>query len=354
MIVSGYDIGPFASAAVHIAGGGYTPSFSNSFKAHMKEPAHMGMTMGMGMSMGMGMGASRGSNVGINTGSRSLHTTPHGDIHYHNAASFDTGKIKNMTGNRNSQKIPRDEISGVRLIKCFEFDIMRVTRSHRSSNCCRSGNRGERRRKNLLYEGQEKMEEFVPIGRNRHFGADSLPSSTVIITPARAVGVATLTDMGHDGNADGDNDDDDSDDDVICLDTPQGVFLYSPNFHCNEGNQLENENKRRNDCVKEREEEGDGDSDGEDDEQDNWRDRDSEEEGEEGEEEDRGEQVEEEEVEVIKSGRGGSAFDARDGPNGTKKSGEKVIIDDLKTSIPVLGSMLKLLTPSTDGISIGR
>ena len=94
MIISGYDIGPLAAAAVQMAG--YTPSFSNSFSNSFK----------------------------LNVATPGQYQSQYNSVGY--APQGSIGRENKEISQMNSRSNQR--ISGLQLVKCCEFDIVRITR----------------------------------------------------------------------------------------------------------------------------------------------------------------------------------------------------------------------------------
>ena len=356
MIISGYDIGPLASAALHMAGA-YTPSYSNSFKVHMMTNTQLGKN---------GV-----NNAKLTAASTDSYCAPK-NAHSLRAESFpssikDKGRIGMRTGS--SDRNMKD-INSLRKIKCFDFDILQIIKSHSSSSSrtrtssgsssSSSSSRRECQRIKvdvLVSDRTRVLEASVPIGCITHLQANSLPSSGDIITSMGAATAAIKAEVAHV------EDDDYSGDEALYLDTPQGVFVYlhdhqgdrETGAEADENSKIEGSRKKAgkaevNGSVDDEDEDKDDDEDEyEGDIEDNWRDQGSVEE----EEEEEGDE-EEENGKVSEFGRRENDLGNNNGLDRTSKKRKSLRDGDVHTFTPTQGSMLKLLTSSIDGICIGR
>ena len=356
MIISGYDIGPLASAALHMAGA-YTPSYSNSFKVHMMTNTQLGKN---------GV-----NNAKLTAASTDSYCAPK-NAHSLRAESFPSsiknkGRIGMRTGSSDRNV---KEISSLRKIKCFDFDILQIIKSHSSSSSrtrtssssssSSSSSRGECQRikgEGLVSDRTDVFEASVPIECISHLQANSLPSSSDIIT---SMGAATAVIKSEVANVE---DDDYSGYEALYLDTPQGVFVYlhdhqgdrETGAEADENSKIDGSRKKAgkaevNGSVDDEDEDKDDDEDEyEGDIENNWRDQGSVEE----EEEEEGDE-EEENGKVSEFGRRENALGNNNGLDRTSKKRKSLRDGDAHTFTPTQGSMLKLLTSSIDGICIGR
>ena len=312
MIVSGYDIGSLASAAIHIAG--YTPSFSNSFKV-LGDRSH---------------GNAHPAPSSYPTGVSNVSSSSHSDS---NNTTGTAVKTKN-TVRENMRGSMKADISGLRIVKCCESDIIGICRMESSS-----GSSPSIRTTTATAEAEEGDK-------------------------ARADDSASIS--------------------LLCLDTEEGVFAYFPDdFPALEGDPegqrgTHGDTDREKEIEKEEkdkdEEKGRRDRDNEDEEEseeeeDNWRDRESEVEEDE-EEDDEDDQSSSEDNEKDGHRRSGTmdrtgdrAMDrTRDKVSGnrsdtkrdraSRRSDRGSEADNVLT--PALGSLFKLVTPTPHGLSIGE
>ena len=344
MIISGYDIGPLASAALYMAGG-YTPSYSNSFKVNMMENKQLGKS-----------GINDAELNATSTDAYSASQTAHSLRAECSPSSIeDKSRIGIKTGSNDRNMAYKNGISSSRLIKCFDFDILQITQSQSSSSS--SSSRGEYKRirgEGLVSGRTGVMKVSVPIECTPYVQANAPPPSSIIITPLGAATAATRAEAAYV------EDDDYSDDETLYLDTPQGVFVYLSDHRgdqetegeAGQNNQIDKSRKKATEAKMKGSDDDDDEDEDEDDEdiEDNWRDRGSEDEEEKGEEQ----EEEEESCKVTEYSQRGSEPTRNNGLGKTNKKGKMLYNKDFRISIPSLGSMLKLVTPSIDDIYIGR
>ena len=296
MIISGYDIGPLAAAAVQMAG--YTPSFSNSFsnsfKLNVTAPGQ------------------------YQSQSNSLESTSQGG----------TGRDNKETlSQMNSRSNAR--ISGLQLVKCCDFDIVCITRIKASRHSMKTTG-----------SGGSAFLHATPVVHNTDSSAGAAAGAVVIITPTAVTGAAAaaVAVISSDGSGV----------EFLCFDTDQGVFAYfvDSNISREDSSDPDLDLGRDEDGVDEDEEVDEVEELEEED--DNWRDRESESENEEEDNFDEGEQ----------KNFPGNNFDKngshRTNKTEVKRKGLKDGDKFLTPKIPTPGSMLKLLTPTVDGISLGK